>query len=443
MIQTQRTLLSVLFLLAIVVLAHLLEQAQFGRANVVMVYMLAVVVVAVQMGLWPAVITSLLGVPLFHFFDVPPYFELDAAELEHTFSLGVMLATAFIVSSVASRLRQQALISEERASQSAALYALASELAEEMPAGEVISLTARHVARAFRLEAPLFSTDLDAIRAAVPGGHGNSHLDAMLRLAAQALERSRLRERLRQSEWRAQQETLRSSVLGAVSHDLRTPLASIIGASSTLVDSGETYAPEVRGRLGRVIHEEALQMKRLVENLLDFARLRSGNTEARADWQALEEMVGSALATIRRRTRDHRLEIHVPADLPLLRCNGVLIERVFTNLVENAVKFSPPGSTVKLSAERRGDELEIRVQDEGPGIVRERRESIFEPFIRFGSQEGSGLGLAICRGIVEAQGGRIFVAEGSDAGACFVVRLPIGGEPPAMPASEEIEKEMP
>jgi len=440
MIQTQRTLLSVLFILFVVVLAHLLEQAQFGRSNVVMVYMLAVVVVAVQMGLWPAVLTSLLGVPLFHYFDVPPYFQLDASELEHTFSLGVMLATALIVSSVASRLRQQALVSEERANQNAALYALASELAEELPDAEVLALTARHVARAFRLPAVPPHATVDAIRAAVPGGHADSHLDAMLRLAAQALERSRLRERLRGSERRAQQEALRSSVLGAVSHDLRTPLASIIGASSSLVDSGEAYAPDVRGRLGRVIHEEALQMKRMVENLLDFARLRSSQQEVQADWQALEEMVGSALATIRRRTRDHRLVVDVPAELPLLRCNGVLIERVLTNLVENAVKFSPPGSTVTLRARRCGDQLELRVLDEGAGIEPARRESIFEPFTRFGSQEGSGLGLAICRGIVEAHGGSVVAEDAEGGGACFVLRLPIGGEPPALPSGDDNDR---
>jgi two-component system sensor histidine kinase KdpD len=443
MVHTQRILLTALVVLAALVIAHRLDQAQFGRSNVVMVYMLAVVIVAAVLGLWPSILTAALGMPLFHIFDVPPYFSLNERELEHTFSLGVMLVTAFTVSSLAGRLRMQARESETRAVQSAALYALAAELAGDQDRGDVMRVTSLHVARAFDVQVDAeraMSEGLSYMARCVPDSAGDKHLQAMLRLAAQALERADLRERVRMSELRVQQESLRSSILGAVSHDLRTPLASIIGASSSLIDNGATFAPEARERLGAVIYEEALQMKRLVENLLDFARLRSGGVDANNEWQAIEEIVGSALAAIRRRTRDHRLVVAVPPDLPLVRCNAVLIERVLTNLVENAVKFSPRGASITLRAQVAGGALCVSVTDEGAGVDASLRERIFEPFFRSGGKEGAGLGLAICQGIVDAHGGSIRVDAADSGGACFTFCLPLDSDAPLLPAPETQER---
>jgi two-component system sensor histidine kinase KdpD len=181
-----------------------------------------------------------------------------------------------------------------------------------------------------------------------------------------------------------------------------------------------------------------------VTNLLDMARIESGDVKLRLQWQPVEEVIGSALAASRAALAGHTVETHVPADLPLVQYDAVLIERVLSNLLENAGKYTPPGSTVAISAERRGVWLDIAVTDDGPGLPSGQEEAVFEKFTR-GEREsakpGVGLGLAICRAIVNAHGGTIHAANRPEGGACFVFTLPLG-TPPEMPLlDEELENE--
>jgi two-component system sensor histidine kinase KdpD len=192
------------------------------------------------------------------------------------------------------------------------------------------------------------------------------------------------------------------------------------------------------------LREEMVRMSMLVTNLLDMARIESGDVKLRLQWQPVEEVIGSALAASRAALAGHTVETHVPADLPLVQYDAVLIERVLSNLLENAGKYTPPGSTVAISAERRGVWLDIAVTDDGPGLPSGQEEAVFEKFTR-GEREsakpGVGLGLAICRAIVNAHGGTIHAANRPEGGTAFVFTLPLG-TPPEMPLlDEELENE--
>ncbi|MFP5441641.1 MAG: sensor histidine kinase, partial [Gammaproteobacteria bacterium] len=197
------------------------------------------------------------------------------------------------------------------------------------------------------------------------------------------------------------------------------------------------HSDDARARLLGVVYHEAVQMHRMVENLLDLARLRSGDAGGERSWQAIEEIVGSSLEAVRRRPVDRVFAVDVPADLPLLRCDGVLIERVLVNLLENAIKYSPAGSRIALQAGVDDREIVIAVSDQGPGVPADLRDKVFEPFFRAGDNAGSGLGLTICRGIVEAHGGSVQLGTAAGGGARVVVRLPLPAEPPELASEPE------
>lgn len=352
----------------------ILLQSRFDAINIAMVYMLAVEIVAFLLGLWPAVATAIVGVMLFDFLNLPPYFVFTGHAITYWFTLGVMVATAVIISTLAGRLRLKAAEAEAR-------------------------------------------------RASAE------------RLHAQTLE---LQRRATKSELRAQREALRSSILGAVSHDLKTPLATIIGAASSLLEDGDDFTPETRHNMRALIVDEAVHMHRMVENLLDMAKLSSGALKPATDWQAFEEIVGSALAALRRRIHEHPLDIDVPVDLPLIRCDSVLMERVVTNLVENAAHYSPAGTPIRIAVRATATQLLLQVEDHGPGIPETLREKVFEPFFQSSpSNAGGGLGLSICRGIVEAHGGSIRIDETPGGGATLTVVLPVPADKPQIDVEAE------
>lgn len=472
-------------ILVAVLVAHLM-QPYFDQTNVVMVYMLAVVVVAFRLGGGPAAMACLLSVFLFDFINVPPYFTLGAELYEYMVTLAVMLVTVGIISMLAGSLRQKAIESAGREARAAALYALSAELAGRQSDADILVATLRHIGQAFHAEAEVFRLrDWLQGRPSLPGelaGQAESiaraevsrlflserdgrvevwiplvvdgtphsvvqvrssvaqlglreeqeHLSAMVGQCVQAMERTLLRERVREKELLIQKESLRNNLLNAVSHDLRTPLASIIGASSSLLAEGDSFSPEARRRLRTVIVEEALHMQHMVENLLDMARFQAGDIVLAQEWEALEEIAGSAVAAIRRRVTSHVISVAVPHDLPFIRCDSVLVERVIINLLENAVKYSPEGGVVTLLAEVRESAIEVAVEDAGPGIPVEARERVFDPFVRLhGGSSGGGLGLTICRSIVEAHGGHTRISTGASGGARVSFTLPLPDSAPA------------
>jgi two-component system sensor histidine kinase KdpD len=264
-------------------------------------------------------------------------------------------------------------------------------------------------------------------------------LESFANQTAMALERSFLAEEAQKALMAAERESLRSTLLSSVSHDLRTPLAAITGAATTLLQQDEVLDPDDRDELLQTIWEEAEHLNRIIRNVLDMTRLESGAIQVTREWQSLEEIVGAATNLMSGQFRDHPLTIVLPPDLQLIPCDGLLIEQVLRNLLENAVKYTPAGSAITLSAVAGEQEVLIKVADQGPGIPPADVERIFEKFVR-GKHAGGGvgLGLAICRGIVAAHGGRIWAENQPGGGAMFTFTLPTGQLPP--PIEEEPEE---
>jgi two-component system sensor histidine kinase KdpD len=256
-------------------------------------------------------------------------------------------------------------------------------------------------------------------------------LDTIAALIAIALERVHFVTVAQSTLVQMESERLRNSLLAALSHDLRTPLASLVGLADTL---SMEMAQRGGGATETVaaIREQARRTTTLVSNLLDMARLQEGGVTLRRDWQSLEELAGSAASSLERALGAHRLQISLPTDLPLVYCDGALIERVLANLLENAAKYTPPDTRIGITANAGASEMEITVWDEGPGLPPRDTAALFEKFSR-GDKEsavpGVGLGLAICRAIVEAHGGRIVAAQRPGGGARFTFTLPLTPAP--------------
>lgn len=493
----RKYLVTLPVILVAVLVAHLM-QPYFDRTNVVMVYMLAVVVVAFRLGGGPATLACLLSVFLFDFINVPPYFSLGEEVYEYVFTLIVMLITAGIISTLAGRLRQKVEESKDRESRTASLYALSAELAGMQSDKDIIQSSITHLAQAFHADVKVLHAE-DWMHYTATANEGNSpvaevdflsssgklhiheadhrvygsspliiegdirfvvlletttrwlgsleqreYLSAMLGQCVQAMERAILMERVHEKEIVIQKELLRNSILNTVSHDLRTPLASIIGASSSLMAEGESFSEKSREQLRSVIFEEANHMMHMVENILDMAKLQGGDVRISREWEAIEEIVGSAVATIRRRVSSTDIILDVPQDLPFLRCDSVLIERVIINLLENAVKYSPSDASIKLSAQVKDQMMHVMIADEGEGIPAEQRSNVFDPFYRLRpSVAGSGLGLTICRSIVGVHGGAIWIEPSFGVGTTVCFTLPLPLEVPEVsqePSMTEFEK---
>jgi two-component system sensor histidine kinase KdpD len=229
-------------------------------------------------------------------------------------------------------------------------------------------------------------------------------------------------------------ERMRNAVLSSVSHDLRTPLATIVGASSALLTTTRPLSTESQQELVRSISDEAGRLDRLLKNLLDMTRLEAGAMQLRKEWHALEEVAGTALARVRSRLATHPVSASFPEHLPLLHVDGVLIEQVLINLLENAAKYSPPASPIDVTASVKDGVIVTEVLDRGPGIPPGEERRIFEKFYQLhpDREGGVGLGLTICRGIIEAHGGRIWVESRAGSGSRFRFTLPIEEKQPTV-----------
>jgi two-component system sensor histidine kinase KdpD len=261
-------------------------------------------------------------------------------------------------------------------------------------------------------------------------------LDALADQAAVAIERIKLAADVDEARILAETERLRSALLTSISHDLRTPLAAILGAVTSLRSYGELYDQGVRDELVSTIQDEAERLNRFVTNLLDMTKLEAGVLEPNLAMIDLGEIVGTVLERGRKVLANHRIVVDIAADLPMLQLDFVLFEQVLFNLLDNAAKYAPPETTITLRSQRRGDKIAIEVLDEGSGIAAEHLAHIFEKFYRIRRADrqraGTGLGLAICRGFVEAMGGTVEAANRSDrSGAIFTIMLPIPADAPS------------
>ncbi|MCC6573860.1 MAG: sensor histidine kinase KdpD [Planctomycetes bacterium] len=458
-------------------------------SDLAMVYLLGVVFVSARYGFAPSVLGSVLSVACFNFFFIPPRFTFAVESANYVITFGVMFVVGLIVSALTSRVRRQAVAARGRETRTAALYALSRELSAERGEPELAELAVRRmqdvVAGDMAIFAPgkdgalqrlagkaeLSAADLAVVQLAFergqPAGAGTDNLPSSRVLAlplrgatgnigvasfiagdgavavdrrellnafasqtAMALERAQLAEKAQRSQVDAETERLRNALLSSVSHDLRTPLAAITGATSTLL--GPKTDDETSRELVRSIHDEARRMNRLVNNLLDMTRLESGQLRLRKEPVLIEEVVGSALEALKDQLESRQVKIDIPPDVPPVRVDLVLMEQVIVNLVENAVKYAPL-STIEISARNTPEGVLVEVADNGPGLPPGQEERVFDKFYRASNApgvRGAGLGLTICRGILQAHGERIWARNRDGGGASFQFVLEAAPLPP-------------
>ncbi|HET9148908.1 MAG TPA: ATP-binding protein, partial [Alphaproteobacteria bacterium] len=265
------------------------------------------------------------------------------------------------------------------------------------------------------------------------------HAEVLARQIAVALQRSRLAEEAKAAAREIEAESVRSSLLASISHDFRTPLSVIVGAASTLADRYDRLDAASREALLATVENEARQMSVVAENVLQLARLSAGALALRRDWESPEEILGAVVARFRGRRLDRRLRLRVPPGLPLIYADGVLLAQVLTNLIENAIKHSPPDGAIDVEARRKESEVEIAVKDRGPGIGDGAGDELFRIFHRGqaeSAESGVGLGLAIAKTVVEAHGGRIRARNRPGGGAVFRFTVPLDRAEPALGAAE-------
>ncbi|TKB75456.1 MAG: sensor histidine kinase KdpD [Nitrospira sp.] len=464
----------------------------FGSANLIMVYLIGVVVVAIRYGRGPSVLASFLSVAVFDFFFVPPYLSFAVSDVQYLLTFIVMLIVALIISGLTVRVRDQAEMARYREKRTGVLYAMSRDLATHRGTTVLANLAAKHLREVFDGQVAIFLADADKrlqlqrreqlffefdpkeggvaqwvfehreraglgsdtlpgasglyvpmIGAGAPIGvvavrpvHASRLLDpdqlhlleSLINQTALAIERTRLSEEAQQAHVQAETERTRNAILSSVSHDLRTPLATITGAASSLLHEGQqTVDPADRQELAQAIYDEANRLDRLLKNLLDITRLEAGAVQFKKEWHPLDEVVGAALARLERRLRDHKVEAKLPPNLPLVRIDGVLIEQVLINLLENAVRYAPAGTVIDVGASASETMLTVEVADHGAGLPPGEEHRVFEKFYRVETDRegGVGLGLTICRGIIAAHGGQIWASNRPGGGAVFRFTLPL------------------
>lgn len=276
------------------------------------------------------------------------------------------------------------------------------------------------------------------------------HLQALCDQMGSALHRSLMAAQEQQARDQAQLQETRNALLAAISHDYRTPLATIMGSASALQEQGERMDNAQRQLLAAGIVEESERLARLTDNTLQLARLDIPAVQLRCDWESAEEIVGAVLRRARRRPEGMRVRAWVEPDLPLLWCDAILVSQLLDNLLDNGLKYSPADSPVELHATRDGEHLVLAVSDQGPGIAPAWREKVFEVFqrgdarsseIQADAGRGAGVGLAVCRAIARAHQGEVVLCPRAEGGSLFECRLPLHGDgPPTPPAEEALEK---
>jgi two-component system sensor histidine kinase KdpD len=258
-------------------------------------------------------------------------------------------------------------------------------------------------------------------------------LETFLRQIGQAIARIRFAEQARVTHTQIEAERLRNSLLSAISHDLRTPLATIIGSASTLAENSDQLQSQDRLDLSRAIVDEAERMSSLINNILDMARLDAGALELNKQWHPIEEIIGTVLTVLQKQLTNRKVKVKLPPGIPMLYADSVMIEQVLINLLENAVRYTPAESPLEISSEISSSSVKITVADHGPGIPKGKEERLFEKFYQTrheAAQSGVGLGLAICRAIIEVHGGKIFAQNRPHGGAEFTFILPMDQSPP-------------
>jgi two-component system sensor histidine kinase KdpD len=474
----------------------------FALTNLVMVYLLGATVAALRLGRGPASLTAVANVVALDFCFVPPRFTFAISSLEYILTFAVMLVMALVIANLVASVRAQSRVAGARERRTSLLYAMSRELAATRSFDNLARVAVKHVAETFAsraavllpdandqlnqlvgpgLTGSLERTDLSVAQWVFdhgrPAGLGTDTLPAAIAqylpltgthqtlgvLAVQPTQRRRLLlpeqrhlletfagqialaiERAQRTEEAAaarvavETESLRNTLLASISHDLRAPLAAITEASRALNDLSLKPDAERRAQLARSIEARAREMSELISNVLDLMSFEVGEVHLRREWLRMDDLVGNALARLEGRSGQHPVEVALPAELPSVNVDASLVTRVLVNLLDNAIKHTPPDTHITVSAGLEGEAVRVVVDDSGPGLPPGQPELLFAKFQR-GRDEidlgGAGLGLAISRAIVNAHGGRISAMQRPAGGARFVFTLPTMAAPSGTPSS--------
>jgi two-component system sensor histidine kinase KdpD len=462
-------------------------------SSISLAFLTAVLTSAIAYGLWPSLFACLASVLAYNFFFLPPLYSFTIADPENVVALFFFAVVALIASNLAARVRAQAVSARQRAKTTEDLYLFSRKLASVVTLDELLWATAHQIALMIQMRVVLLLPEGDsiAVRAGYPPedlldeadlaaakwcwqhnrpagrdadtlpgtkrlflpirtgrgavgvvGIDNDRpgplltpdqrrlLDALSDQAALAIERINLAEDLDRAKLAAETNRLRSALLTSLSHDLRTPLASILGSATSLDSYGARLDERAMKELTGTIRDEAERLNRFIANLLDMTRLESGAIAPLLGPVDLAELIGSALERAGKILAAHRVKLDIAADLPMLELDPVLFEQVLFNLLDNAAKYAPADSLIRIAARRDRDQVRLTVSDEGSGIAPADLERIFDKFYRVHAQDrqraGTGLGLAICRGFIEAMGGAIVAGNRTDRkGAVFTIAPPV------------------
>jgi len=463
---------------------------------IAMIYLLGTIMISTNCRRSVALLGAIAGIASFNYFSIPHWNSFAIADFNHIIILVTTLTVSLVITTLTTRIRSQAEYATDREKQTRAMYHLIQELSLEtselgaaqiavktigdifdarisiyLPGARQLVTTDSGVVHDARMDEnellfiqrvlesgrnyslPLQSETPDGIRygmplicarasvavmTLVPAERNRLNdpdqmrfLEAMCSQIAADIERLRNANAVRQAEVEIQAERTRNALLNAVSHDIKTPLASIYGAATSLLEEESRLSLQARRELTESISDEAQRLNRVVSNLLEMTSLDAG-LQAKKDWRPLEEIVGAALARLEIPLRNRVVTTRIAGDLPWICVDDVLLQQVFLNLLENAVKYTPPGSPIEIAAQRKGESVVVLVRDFGAGLLPGEESRIFEKFFR-GRTDGArgvGLGLAICRAIVHCHGGWIAAENAPDGGALFRFEFPIGGVPP-------------
>jgi two-component system sensor histidine kinase KdpD len=461
-----------------------------SSTNMIMFYLLAVVVAALRLGFRPALLTALLGVLAFDFFLVPPYFSFAVTDTQYLITFAGLFTVGAVISTLVARARSQTETIKIREAQTATLYALSRDLSSAASLNDILNAVIRHVGETLNAQIAILlpegeslnvqtsssgfslgekqkSVALWTFRNGQMAGRGTDTLSSAELLylplqtggrvvgvmaiklsnsdeglapetrrllepfaiqAALAIERAHLAQKAEQAQLLQATERLERSLLNSISHDLRTPLSSIMGALSSLRYEGNSPEAESKRELMDLAWEEAGRMNRFISNLLDITRLEAGVLKIKREPYDVQDLLGSCLASLEPRLKERKVKINLPPNLPLISMDSVLMAQVLINLLDNAVKYSPPEGTIEFSARTRENWLEVEVADQGPGIPEEYLMQVFNKFFRLSRHEkfsGTGLGLAISKGIIEAHGGKIWAENRPGGGSKIIFTLPL------------------
>ncbi|MGD0153190.1 MAG: sensor histidine kinase KdpD [Thermacetogeniaceae bacterium] len=499
---------AILLMIALITAFAFYLGAYLGLVNIAMLYLLPVLLSAVVWGSYYAVAAAILGIICFDFFFVPPTYSFTVADIRYLLSFAIFLVVALLTGQLSGRLRQYIKQARQRETRTSALYALSRDIAATNELERVLDYVIKKVSESAEGQAVILLPNKEnklivqaksdgqqeilvdeneravaiwAFEHGLVAGRGTDTLagadctyipihteqgvlgilgirtkdskplspeqrrlvEAFANLTAIGISRIQLVEQAKKAHLLAESERLHAALFNSISHELRTPLTSIIGAVTGLVDEDEIYSPAARQDLLQTIKQGALRMNRLVNNLLDMARVESGYLQLNKEWCDLQDLIGVAAGRVDA-LRSRSMKIVAAPDLPLVLIDFVLIEQVLVNLLDNAAKYSKPGTTITITADRGDKELAVAVADQGPGIPEDDRELVFDKFYRLRTSRqigGTGLGLTICKAIVDAHGGRIWVDGNPGGGALITFTLPLDKVAPGdVPEPEMMEK---